>query len=281
MDEDELLLFKTSLLHILLKDGEKSEWVNSIFQEREEHGEFHTLFPRLLEQENKCFEYFSMQIDTFWYILNGIRPYIEKQSNFRKCISPEERLSATLRFISTGMAFRSMAFSYRIAHNTIAGIIYETCDAIWECFTEKHMPFPTADLLEKSAKDYEQLWNFPNCVASIDGKHMRIKCPKKTGSKHFNYRGFFSVVLQAKVDAQYEFISVDAGAYGRQSDSGVFSESNLFQHIETGSFPFPQPRQITGTTMTLPYVILGDQGYPLKEYLMRPYPTGFVEPDEL
>ncbi|CAH1991604.1 unnamed protein product [Acanthoscelides obtectus] len=130
MDEDELLLFKTSLLHILLKDGEKSEWVNSIFQEREEHGKFHTLFPRLLEQENKCFEYFSIQIDTFWYILNGIRPYIEKQSNFRKCISPEERLSATLRFISTGMAFRSLAFSYRIAHNTIAGIIYETCDAI-------------------------------------------------------------------------------------------------------------------------------------------------------
>ncbi|CAH1966693.1 unnamed protein product [Acanthoscelides obtectus] len=174
-----------------------------------------------------------MLIDTFWYILNGIRPYIEKQSNFRKCISPKERLSVTVRFLSTGMAFRSLAFSYRIAHNTIAGIIYETCDVIWECFSEKHMPFPTAELLEKSAKDYEQLWNFPNCVASIDGKHVRIKCPKKTGSKHFYYKGFFSVVLQAMVNAQYKFLSVDVGAYGRQSDSGVFSESNLFQHIET------------------------------------------------
>nr|CAH7729743.1 unnamed protein product [Callosobruchus chinensis] len=98
--------------------------------------------------------------------------------------------------------------------------------------------------------------------------------PKKTGSKHYNYKGFFSVVLQALVDAHYKFLSVDVGAYGRQSDSGVFSEFNLFQHMETGSFPFPQPRQIPGSTRTLPYVILGDQGYPLKKYLLRPYPTG-------
>jgi len=55
------------------------------------------------------------------------------------------------------MAFRSLAFSYRISHNTIAGIIYDTCDAIWECLVEKHMPFPTAELYEKSAKDYEYL----------------------------------------------------------------------------------------------------------------------------
>nr|CAH7740486.1 unnamed protein product [Callosobruchus chinensis] len=120
-------------------------------------------------------------------------------------------------------------------------------------------------MLENSANDYENLWNFPNFVASIDGKHVRIKCPKKTGSKHYNYKGFFSVILQALVDAHYKFLSVDVGAYGRQSDSGVFSESNLFQHMETGSFLFHNQ------------VILGDQGYPLKKYLLRPYPTGTAE----
>ena len=84
------------------------------------------------------------------------------------------------------------------------------------------LPFPTAELPEKSAKDYEQLWNFPNCVASIDGKHVRIKCPKLSGSRYFNYKGFFSVILQGLVDARYKFLSVVVGAYGRQSDSGVF-----------------------------------------------------------
>ena len=168
-----------------------------------------------------------------------------------------------------GMAFISLAFSYRISQNDIAGTIYYTCDVNWECLVERHMPFSTAELLEKSAKDYEHLWNFPKCVASIDGKHVRIKCPKLSGSRYFNYKGFFSVILQGLVHARYKFfLSVDVGAYGRQSDSGVFSQSNLYQHLESGCFPFPHPKQISGTTTTLPYFILGDQGYPLKDCLM-------------
>ena len=103
------------------------------------------------------------------------------------------------------MAFRSQAFSYRISHHTIAGIIYDTCDAIWECFVEKHIPFPTVELLEKSAKDYEHLWNLPNCVATIDGKQVPIKCPKLSGSRYLNYKGFFSAILQGVVDARYKF----------------------------------------------------------------------------
>ena len=98
------------------------------------------------------------------------------------------------------MAFRSSAFSCRISHNTIAGIIYDTCDAIWERLVEKRMPFLTVELLARSAKDCEHLWNFPNCVASIDGKHVHIKGPKLSGSRYFNYKSFFSVILQGYKD---------------------------------------------------------------------------------
>ena len=66
---------------------------------------------------------------------------------------------------------------------------------------------------------------------------------------------------------------MDVGAYGRQSDSDVFSQSNLYQHLESGSFPFPHPKQTLGNTTKLLYVIFGDHGYPLKDYLMRPYST--------
>jgi len=76
------------------------------------------------------------------------------------------------------------------------------------------------------------------------------------------------VILQGLVDARYKFLSVDVGAYDRQIDSGVFSKSNLYQHLESGSFPFPHPKQIPWTTTKLPHVILGDQGYPLKDCLM-------------
>ena len=95
--EEQLLLLKTPLLKILLLEDERSDWVNQIFYEREKCGEFRTLFPMLLEQTLKFFQYFRMGPDTFWYNLRNIKPYIEKESNFRKCISPEERLAVTLR----------------------------------------------------------------------------------------------------------------------------------------------------------------------------------------
>jgi hypothetical protein len=54
MDEQSLLL-ENHLLKILLFEDERSDWVNPIFDEREECGEFHTLFPMLPEQASIFF----------------------------------------------------------------------------------------------------------------------------------------------------------------------------------------------------------------------------------
>ena len=54
MDEQSLLL-ENPLLKILLLEDERSDWVNPIFDKREKCGEFHTLFPVLLEQASKFF----------------------------------------------------------------------------------------------------------------------------------------------------------------------------------------------------------------------------------
>jgi len=40
------------------------------------------------------------------------------------------------------------------------------------------MPVPTEHKLGKVAMDYYNLWGFPNCIGSLDGKHCQVKCPK-------------------------------------------------------------------------------------------------------
>jgi len=62
MDEQSLLL-ETPLLKILLLEDERSDWVNPIFYERDKCGEFRTLFPVLLEQASKFFEYYTKEIN--------------------------------------------------------------------------------------------------------------------------------------------------------------------------------------------------------------------------
>jgi hypothetical protein len=68
------------------------------------------------------------------------------------------------------------------------------------------MPVPSEELLKENAAEFFEKWNFPNCVGCTDGKHIRLKCPRKSGTRFYNYNNFFFVVLQAVCDANYKFV---------------------------------------------------------------------------
>jgi len=86
------------------------------------------------------------------------------------------------------------------------------------------------------------------------------KCPKLSGSRYFKYKGFFSVILQGLVDVRYKFLSVGFGAYGRQSDSGVLSQSNLYQHLESGTSLFHIRNRYPGPLLgfLMSYLVIKD-----------------------
>lgn len=134
------------------------------------------------------------------------------------------------------------------------------------------MPEPTTSLLLRSSTLYMQKWNFPNCVGAIDGKHIRVKCPANSGSMYYNYKGYYSIVLQALADAQYKFISIEVGAYGKQSDGGIFSKSTLYHRLKNGTFNLPADTELPETNIKCPFVVIGDEAYPLNSWLMRPFP---------
>lgn len=86
----------------------------------------------------------------------------------------------------------------------------------------------------------------------------------------YNYKQFFSVVLQAVADANYKLLCIDMGGYGKQSDGGTFASSTLYKQLGNGSF-LPEEKKLPNSEVILPHVLLGDDAYPLKSYLMKPY----------
>lgn len=131
----------------------------------------------------------------------------------------------------------------------------------------------TKEEWEKIASEFKDLWNFPNCFGAMDGKHIAIQCPYKSGSNFYNYKQFFSIVLLALVDADYKFIYIDCGCNGRISDGGVFANSQLYAALEQNLLNIPEGKLLPERQVNVSYVIVGDEAFPLKSYIMKPFPT--------
>jgi hypothetical protein len=78
--------------------------------------------------------------------------------------------------------------------------------------------------------------------------------------------------LLASCDATYKFTFVDIEAYGSQSDGGVLRESVFGQRMEQDDMAVPKTDKITGTNIAMSYFLVADEAFPLKQYIMRPYP---------
>lgn len=115
-------------------------------------------------------------------------------------------------------------------------------------------------------------WQFPLCLGALDGKHIAFQSLRKDGSFYHNYKGYNSIVLLTLVDADCRFIYMNVGCNGRTHDAGVLLQSDLKLVIDNADKYFPKEKTI-GNGRRLPYVIVGDDAFPLQKHIMKPYST--------
>ena len=145
-----------------------------------------------------------------------------KDTNMREAIPAGERLAFTLRFLATRESYSSLHYQFRISVLSIALIVPEVCQAVFDVMKDEFLHFPeNEEEWLAIAAGFEDVWQLPHCVGAADGKHVRILHPRNSGSVFYNYKGYYSIVLMAVVDANYNFIFADVGCQGRISDSGV------------------------------------------------------------
>ncbi|GAU89210.1 hypothetical protein RvY_01787 [Ramazzottius varieornatus] len=135
--------------------------------------------------------------------------------------------------LGTGITQTAAAHSFAISQTTISKIFKETTKAIYDALKDVYIGEPSKERWKKNAEKFEVMWNVPNFIGAIDGKHVQIKKPRNSGSKWINYKGTHSVVLMAVAGANYTFEYVDVG-FGRQSDGGTWQNCTLSRALYDG-----------------------------------------------
>ena len=96
--------------------------------------------------------------------------------------------------------------------------------------------------------------------------HVMMECTKNGGSAFYNYKGFHSIVLLAVCDAKYCFTLLDIGGVGSTNNVNILSKSDIGRLFDESLSSFSVPSHSSHGCKTLPYVIVGDDIFPLKPF---------------
>jgi hypothetical protein len=105
----------------------------------------------------------------------------------------------------------------------------------------------------------------------MDGKHITITPPSGSGSEFYNYKGRYSMVLLAIVDAKYQFLMCDFGTNGRISDGGVLQNTKFCHKLLSNLLNIPPEETVRNSSRRLPYVFVVDDAFPLRPDMLKPF----------
>nr|XP_023026996.1 uncharacterized protein LOC111514994 [Leptinotarsa decemlineata] len=225
--------------------------------------------------------YVRLTRERFYFVLSLVEEDLTTPSynRIKEPITAVEKLALTLRLLATGESYRSLSFGYRIPYSAISTIVPKVLAALQKKLVPLFLPPPELIHWEQKADKFWKHWCFPNCIASIDGKDMGIVSPAKSRSLYFNYKGYFSVVLLAMIDANCKFVFIHVGSYGKYGDAGIFKKSKMGEFVENGTM-FPPPKYLPNSDTLLPHVVVGDDAFNLSEHMVKPYPRVPLLQDE-
>ena len=217
---------------------------------------------------------------TFYFVLSKIQHRLEKKTVIEIPVPPDMRLDLTLYKLS----LYTIAEMCGLATSTVCRIIIDTCEAItevlWDETVSKHFPSSKNDF-SQSLQEFGEEWQFPYAFAAIDGSHLPIRCPNggaHSMKQYFNFKGFYSIILMALVDAKYRFIWASVGAPGNTHDSTYFQSTELWRKIQRGNIiPNITP---SIDDIEIPPVILGDGAFPLRTWLLKPHGDAVLPEDK-
>ncbi|XP_003426874.1 protein ALP1-like [Nasonia vitripennis] len=217
----------------------------------------------------KYFEYIRMDVETYNELFKLLEPKIKKQFLIKYPIPAHTRLQICLRYLASGDSMTSISSAFKVANNTVSKIVTDTCQAIWDVLSNLVFPTPSVDLWKERAHSFETQWDFTHCIGAIDSRQLVLQTPVNTESNYCKTNE--TIVLCAIIDANSCFSLINIDVEEVLEDGINFAASETGCHLQDNTYDIPAPSKINETGPELPYVLAGNENFPLTVNLLRPY----------
>lgn len=167
------------------------------------------------------------------------------------------QLLITLRFYATGSFQLGIRDYFNVSKSTICRIIPRISQLIAELrplnitFSNQRQTF------NRIKHDFFSIRGFPGVIGAVDCTHIKINSPGGDQAELFrNRKGYFSINVQAICDSKLKVLDIVARWPGSTHDMTIFNDSLIRHRFENNEF---------GDAL-----LLGDNGYACKKYLLTP-----------
>jgi len=170
------------------------------------------------------------------------------------------KLIVCLKYLATGESVRSLSLMFNLSKKTICKCIHETCEVL-NSLSGEFVKFP--EIIEHQNKvkaDFANYSGFPGVIGAIDGTHIAIKRPRQDEHIYVNRKGFHSLNVQVVCDFTLKFTNCVVKWPGCTHDTAIWKECGLYQYVTR------YMGQLSNDSW-----LIGDTGYPLREYLLTPF----------
>ncbi|KAH9367270.1 hypothetical protein HPB48_013501 [Haemaphysalis longicornis] len=136
-----------------------------------------------------------------------------QDTNKRRAIPLDKRVAIGLYRLASSAEERTVAHLFGVSRPSANLIFREFCRVVVQRFDHLYIRFLRPCEMADHLRQLEAVLGFSQGVVNA--------------SDYYNYRGWYSIILFAVADHNYEFLPTNVGSPGKNHDSNVFRRSKL------------------------------------------------------
>lgn len=175
-------------------------------------------------------------------------------------ISARNEIHIFTWYIANTVTFRQLSNLFGISKSSAWKVVVRVSSWL-VTISHNYIKWPVEEEMVIQSAKFEQRKGIPGVIGAIDGTHIRINAPKNNKRCYFNRKKYYSLQMQAIVNADMMFMDLHCGEPGSLHDSRILRRSLIFRNAtlhERRLFPNNK-------------FIIGDSAYPTKNWLVTPF----------